>query len=442
MLVSYLPFSTVNAALGPIATATGADTSQLQWMADAFAVALCVSVLPAGVLGDLYGRRRIALIGLFLTVLGSSVGVLAGGAGSAAIGLIWVGQAVAGVGGGAVMSSTLALIAAAAPDPVARGRWIAGWAASVTLGLGGGPFLAALVTGHTGWRWLFAPIAVAAAAVAVVGATRSGTSTASAGRRLDVGGQVTSGIGIAAAIFAVIDGGSAGWFAPATITAAVVAVISLACFVRIESRGSSPLLDLRLFSSPGFTGAGLAAAAVLFGIGGGAFVLSLFFHRQHLSGMDIALRLGFLFAGNVLASVAAGRAQTRLGPRAVLLAGLCVAALGSGTLLTVGNATSLLGFGWRLAILGAGCGAVLATASAVAVASVSAPLAGMAGAGNNALRQAGAALGPAVLGLVLATRLATDPGGALRLAAGVLTGLFAVTALATAVVFARTGSRN
>lgn len=442
MFVCYLPFSTVNAALGPIAAATGADTSQLQWMTDAFAVTLSVSVLPAGVLGDLYGRRRVALSGLALTALGAVVGLLAGGAGSAAVGLVWVGQAVAGAGGGAVMSSTLALIAAAAPDPVTRGRWIAGWAASVTLGLGGGPFLAALMTAHAGWRWLFAPTAVAAAVVAVFGAAWSDTSTASAGRRLDMGGQVTSGVGIAAAIFAVINVGSAGWSAPATITAAAVAALGLAGFVSIEHRASSPLLDLRLFHSPGFTGAGIAAAAVLFSIGGGAFVLSLFFHRQHLSGLDIALRLGFLFAGNVLASVAAGRAQTRLGPRTVLVAGLCAAAVGSGTLLTVSDATGLFGFGWRLAILGAGCGAVLATASAVAVASVPAPLAGMAGAGNNALRQAGAALGPAVLGLVLATRLDTDPSGALRLTAGVLTGLFTVTAVSTAAVFGCTGRRD
>ena len=441
MFVCYLPFSTVTAALGPIAVVTGADTSQLQWMADAFAVTLCVSVLPAGVLGDLYGRRRVALIGLVLTVLGSTVGVLAGGAGAAAVSLVWVGETIAGAGGGAVMSSTLALMAAAAPDPGTRGRWIAGWAASVTLGLGAGPFLAALVTAHTGWRWLFAPIAVAAATVAVFGAARSGTSAASMGRRLDIGGQLTSTIGLAAAIFAVIHGGSAGWSAPETIGAAALALVSLAGFVRIEHRGGSPLLDLRLFRSPGFTGAGIAAAAVLFSIGGGAFVLSLFFHRGHLSGLGIALRLGFLFAGNVVASLAAGRAQTRFGPRIFLVAGLCAAAIGSGTLLTVGDTTGLLGFGWRLAILGAGCGAVLATASAMAVASVPAPLAGMAGAGNNVVRQAGAALGPAVLGLVLATRLDTDPGDALRSAAGVLTGLFAVTALTTAAVLpARAGA--
>src|SRR2546430_17632489 len=105
MLVSYLPFSAANGTLGAIAGTTGAHTSDLQWVTDAFAVALGATVLSAGVLGDLYGRRRIAVLGLGLTVVGTMLAVVAGA--TTAIRLLWVGQALAGVGVGMAIAAPL-----------------------------------------------------------------------------------------------------------------------------------------------------------------------------------------------------------------------------------------------------------------------------------------------------------------------------------------------
>jgi MFS family permease len=339
MLVSYLPFSAANGALGAIAGTTGAHTSDLQWVTDAFAVALGATVLSAGVLGDLYGRRRIAVLGLGLTVVGTMLDVVAGA--TTAIGLLWVGQALAGVGGGMVMSATLALIAV-------RPRTIPLWAAAVVVGLGGGPFIASAVTGYGAWQWTFAPVGVLALATAVFGLARSGESSAPDGRRLDVPGQVTGSVGIAAVTFSVISGGSAGWSAPITVAAFVVAAAGLVAFALVERRSPAPLFRLSLFASRGFTAAGLAATAVLFAMGGGAFVLSLFFSGQHVGALGIATRLGCLFAANALASLAAGPLQSRFGPRPMLVGGLVIAALGALSLLTVAAGTGLGGFAWRL----------------------------------------------------------------------------------------------
>src|SRR5690242_18016518 len=101
MMVSYLPFSAVNGVLGRIGEEAAADTDQLQWVTDAFTVALTGAVLTAGTLAERHGRRRIAVVGLALTALGSLVGWLAGGlTGSAMIHGLWAGGAVVGVGGG------------------------------------------------------------------------------------------------------------------------------------------------------------------------------------------------------------------------------------------------------------------------------------------------------------------------------------------------------
>jgi MFS family permease len=189
MLVSCLPFSAANGALGEIAGATGAQTADLQWVTDAFAVALGATVLSAGVLGDLYGRRRTAVSGLGLTVVGSA-----------------------------------------------------------------------------------------------------GESSAPDGRRLDVPGQVSGSVGIAALTFAVISGGSAGWTSALTVVAFVVAAAGLVAFALVERRSAAPLFSPTLFAARGFTAAGLGASAVLFAMGGGAFVLSLFFARQQVGAPSIAVR--------------------------------------------------------------------------------------------------------------------------------------------------------
>jgi MFS family permease len=440
MLVSYLPFSAANGMLGTIAAATGAATWQLQWVSDAFAVALGATVLSGGVLSDLFGRRRVTLIGLLLTALGGAAGFAAGRLPDAsAVRLLWAGQGIAGIGGGAVMSATLGMIAAAAPGAAARNRAISWWAASVVAGLGGGPFLAAAITSRAGWHWLYAPVIVLALAVAAFGARRSAESSAAAGRRLDATGQVTGAAGLAALTVAGINGGAAGWSAPITRGAFALAAAALTAFVLAEHRSVSPLLRLELFASGGFTAAGVAAMAVLLAIGGGLFVLSLFFVHQHVGDLGIAVRLGCLFAGNALASLAAGPLAGRFGPRAVLVGGLVVAAAGAVTLLTVTDSTGLAGFGWRLAITGVGAGLVMATATAVAVQAAPGPLAGMAGAANNALRQLGAALGPAVLGTILAARLRSGAGdaAALHTCAAVLAAVFILTAIAAATLFTR-----
>ncbi|EXG81151.1 hypothetical protein [Cryptosporangium arvum] len=202
MLVSYLPFSAVNGALGAIGRTADAGTSSLQWVTDAFTVALTGAVLSGGFDG---------------------------------VQLLRVGQAVAGVGAGLVMAASLSLIAATAPDPAARTQAIALWAAANVAGLGSGPFLAAAVPS---WRWLFVPTALLAVGAAAYGPLRSREIVDDEPGRPDHLGQVTGTIGI---------------------------VVLAAVFV-VERRVVNPVLPPALFSSPGFTAAGAAAAAALFAI--------------------------------------------------------------------------------------------------------------------------------------------------------------------------------
>ncbi|MFD9740440.1 MFS transporter [Umezawaea sp. NPDC059074] len=416
MLVSYLPFSAVNGVLGTI----GGTTSDLQWVAAAFTAALVATVLSGGVLGDLHGRRRVALIGLALTVTCTVVGFLAGDL----IPVLWLGQAAGGLGAGLVMSSTLALIAA-------RTRAIAAWAASNVVGLGAGPFLSGVITEHADWHWLYPPITVLAITVMVLGATRAQESSAPEGRSPDWPGQLTSAAGIVALVYGVITGGSTGWTSPQALIGLTTGVAFLTTFVLIEHHSTAPLLRPTLFTSRGFTAAGLSAMVVLFTIVGIVFVLSLFFAHQHVTALGIAVRLACLFGGNAAASLTAAHLQTRFSPRAVLIAGPLVAAAGLTTLLTTTDTTTLTGFAGPLLLTGAGCGLVIATSTAVAVHSVPRDHSGMAGAANNALRQLGGALGAAVVGVIFATTAHTSYTNALHTCAISLAALLVLTATTT-----------
>lgn len=441
MLVSYLPFSAVNGVLGAVRAGTGASTAGLQWVSAAFTVALVGAVLSGGVLGDLHGRRRVALGGLGLTVVGTVLGFLAGGvAGGVGISVLWAAQAAAGLGAGLVMSATLALVASTAVGVVARDRGIAAWAAANVLGLGGGPFLSGVVAERAGWYWLYPPIAVLTVVVMVFGASRALESSAPEGRSADWAGQVSGAVGVVALVYGVISGGVSGWGSVQALVGLGVGVVVLGVFVVVEQRSATPLLRPALFASRGFSAAGLAAMVVLFTIVGVVFVLSLFFAHQEVPPLGIAVRLACLFGGNAVASFAAARLQAVFGPKVVLTAGLLVAAAGLVALLGTTDTSGLGGFSWRLLVTGAGCGLVIATSTAVAVQSVPGELAGMAGAANNAVRQLGGALGAAVVGVVFAARLHAGAGhaDAVHTCATALAALLLGTAAVTAVLlFAR-----
>jgi MFS family permease len=402
MLVSYLPFSATNGALGRIGAATGAGTGTLQWVTDAFTVALTGGVLIGGALAERFGRRRVTIAGLLATVLGALTGCLAGGAhGANAVHLLWVGQAIAGIGGGLVMSATLALIALTAPSPAARTRSIAVWAGCNVVGLGAGPFLAAAVGQAAGWRWMFPPVAALAILTAAFGAARSREIASAGGAQTDRAGQLIGTLGLVALVFGVIRGGSAGWTSPLTLAGLAGGVALLGTFLLVEHRAAVPTVSLALFASRGFNAAGLAAAAALFTVISIVFVLSIYLTGRGVNDLGVATTLGCLFAGNALASVASGPLQTRVGSRPVLIVGLAVAVIGLVALLGA-DGPQLAGLSWRLLIVGAGCGTAVASSTSVAVQSVTGPLAAVAGTASNVIRQLGGALGVAVIGGVFA----------------------------------------
>jgi MFS family permease len=411
VFVTYVPITAVSDSLTTIGASTGASTADLQWVSDSYIIPMAAMILSAGVFGDLHGRRRVYLIGMALTVLGTVIAALGGTLSRmSALHLLWTGQAVTGVGAGLLLPTTLALIAHAVPDLRARARYVALWATGLVLGIALGPLMSGTILRYAGWGWVFVPNAGLALVAGVLAALRLPESKAPHGRRLDWPGQITATIAIAASIFGVIEGGQSGWNSAQAVVGLAVGAVAFAAFLRVEARSSSPLLNLSLFRSPAFSAAGFSALIALFALVGTIFLLSLFFGAgQHLSPLAIGVRLLFINGVTAAANPLVGRLLTRWPPVALLAVGLGLGSVAMFLMTGIQADTSIGAAAWRLAILGVADAFMLSAVAVAAIHAVPHRLAGMAAAANTALRQYGAVLGPAVLGVILTSQIA---GGA------------------------------
>ncbi|MET7683894.1 MFS transporter [Streptomyces sp. NPDC005423] len=407
VFVSYLPVVGVSVALPVMQQALDASTAGLQWITDAFILPTAALLLTFGMVGDLYGRKKTYVAGLTLFALGCLLCLTAH-----SVAQVCVGQALTGVGTAALLPSTLALICHVCPDRHRRARAIALWTASLGLGLTLGPLFNGVIVEHASWRWIFLPSLVLGVLTAVVGVVTLTDSRADRERHLDIPGQLLAIVAITGLVYAVIEGGSAGWGSGEVVTAFVVAAVGMSAFVAVELRSSCPMLDMRLFKSPTFSGAALVMALTLFAQVGLVFALSEYFGLvHHASTLDIGLRLLALNGFTVVLGPLVGRLMTRTSPGLLLVTGLVIGGIGALCVNLFHASTGTGGAALVIAVLGIGIALAIAPITTIAMNSLPHQLAGTAGAANSALRQIGSALGPAVFGVVLTHRtLATLPG--------------------------------
>ncbi|MFJ9712514.1 MFS transporter [Streptomyces sp. NPDC101234] len=400
VFVAYLPVTTVSVSLPALQAALNASTSQLSWVQDAFVLPMAAFILTAGVFGDVHGRKKVFQAGLLFSAAGAVTALCAH-----SIEVVWAGQALAGIGAAALLPTTLALISHAVPDHRERGKYIGIWATCLMAALAVGPVIAGVVVEHFSWRWIYLPTVPVALLSVAVAARRLSDSRAPHGRRLDWPGQLTATLAITALVYGVIEGGADSFTDVKVLVALFTAVAAGVAFLLAERRSDSPMLDLSLFRSPAFTATTLVAMISFLAMIGFFFVLSLYFGMvQRLGTLDAGWRLLVVTGAALLVGGPAGRLMHRVSARVMITGGLLLVAFSQFALIGLTADTSFASVAWRLALLGLGMGFVMTPMTATAVASVPYQLAGMAAAGNNAFRQVGGALGPAVLGALLSTR--------------------------------------
>ncbi|MFE4998683.1 MFS transporter [Streptomyces mirabilis] len=379
--------------------------SQLTWISDAFLLPVAVLELTFGLLGDLFGRKRLLIGGASLLAAGELVSATASG-----IHQLWAGQALAGLGAAALFPTSLAILAAGTTSPAQRARVIAMWAALLSTGGFLAPLLGGITATYGSWRWSFVVVTAIAAASAVVSALFAVNSSAPAGRSLDVAGQLTIGLGLFSLLYAIIQGPTDGWASPSIIIAFALAAVFLAAFVLAEKRAKSPLLRLDLFRNRAFAVASVVAVVGMFAFLGTAYSVSIRLGPvQDQAPMRTALAFVLLNGITLVMLPLTERLLRTAAPGLLLGAGLLLIAAGdywAATLPITDSAfTSLI---LPLGLVGLGFAITVSSITATAVNTVPMHLAGMASATTNLLRDFGFTLGPAIIGAVALSRAASN----------------------------------
>jgi Na+/melibiose symporter-like transporter len=323
-----------------------------------------------------------------------------------AVVVLWIGMALAGIGGAALFPTSLAMIAAKTTTARARGRMIPIYAAALSSGGFLAPVLAGLLTKLTwgadpeaSWRWALLAVMATALLSAVVSYFASSDSRSPEGRTLDWPGQITFAIGLFALLFAVVQASSFGWTGTQSVIGYIVGVVFMAWFVRIELRTREPLLRLKLFSSRDFSLNSFVTVLGMFAFLGCAAATSI--RLTAVQGFSpLQASLGFValqgFALFLLPLIT--WMMPRVNPRWMLGGGFLLQAVGAAWAATVSidhdSVTAILP---ALAVVGIGFGFSVSSVTAVAVNTVRIQFAGMASATTSLLRDFGFALGPTVV---------------------------------------------
>ena len=408
MLVVGLDLTVLSLALPTISADLHASTGDLQWISDAYSLVLAAAILPAGLLGDRYGRKRVLLIALALFGVSSALCAYA-----ASVGELIAARALLGIGAAAIMPLALSVIPVlftAAERPKA----IVVITSTTFISFPIGPIVGGVLLDHFWWGSVFL-INVPVVIIALIAVAFLMPESRSARKpSLDLVGVLISSAGLTGVTYGVIKAGQDGWSDAVAVATLLAGLVVLALFVlwerRVVARGSVPLVDLGLFRSPGFRWGTILVTLVSFAMFGLLFAMPQYF--QGVRGTDAlgsGLRLLPLVAGMLVGSIGASRVQSprkgslpaMAGARPVVTLGYLVMAvamaIGAFTTVATSNGYTLA---W-IAMAGLGLGLAMPSAMNVAMGALSAERSGSGSALISALRQVGATIGVAVLGTVI-----------------------------------------
>jgi EmrB/QacA subfamily drug resistance transporter len=399
LLIISIDNTILNVALPTIERDLSADSGQLQWIVDSYTLVFAGLLLFAGALGDHFGRRRALVLGLVIFGSASAWSAMAGSANE-----LILSRAVMGIGGALIMPTTLSILTNVFPREE-RAKAIGIWAAVAGLGVAIGPVTGGFLIEQLDWTWVFLvniPLALAAVLMAPAVVPESSDPDEAA---LDPMGAALSIGGLGVLVWSIIEaGGDRGWTDGTVLAGFGASIVLLGLFAIWEMRRRQPMLDMKLFRMPKFSGASLSIGLAFFSLFG-----AIYFLTQYLQGvMDMSafesgagttpVALGLVIGGPLSAKLV-----KRFGTRNIVSIGLVGVAAGLFLLagLDVGSGYGQVAV--SIIVLGFGMGFTMAPATESIMSSLPASHAGVGSAMNDAVRLIGGTFGVAILGSLLSS---------------------------------------
>ena len=400
LLIVSLDNTILNVALPVIVRELHATSSQLQWIVDSYAVVFAGLLLVLGSLGDRVGRKWVFLGGLVVFAAGSAVSAFSGTAGH-----LVAARAFMGIGGAAIMPSTLSILTNVFTDDRDRSRAIGVWSGTTGLGVAFGPVAGGWLLDHFWWGSVFlvnVPIALVGLVAAwfVVPNSRNPAT-----RRPDPAGALLSIAGMGLLLWGIIEAPGRTWTSPVVLGAIAGGVAVLGAFVLWERRSSHPMLELGFFTSRRFSAAVAAMGLVMLALMGTLFLLTQYLQFSlGYSPLATGLRIAPIAAVLLVAAPLSTAAARRVGTKVVVFAGMASLTVG---LVLLGRTTvhgSFLDVLPPFLFLGVGVGLAFAPSTESVMGSLPLARAGVGSATNGASLQLGGALGVGIMGSILNTR--------------------------------------
>ncbi|MFD5637649.1 MFS transporter [Streptomyces sp. NPDC127077] len=403
-----LDVSVVNVALPSMRTDLGLSAPGLQWVVNAYSIAFAGFMLLGGRAGDLYGRKRMFLVGLALFTLASAAGGLAQEGTQ-----LLLARAAQGLGAAVLAPSTLTILTSAVPEGAARARAIATWTAVGAGGGAAGGLVGGLLVDGLSWRWVLL-INVPVGAIVLAGAAyRLVESRAGDRRRLDLPGALLVTAGLATLAYGIVQTEAEGWTAAATLGPLCAGAALIGVFLAVEARTKAPLMPLKLLRLRSVS----SANAAMFVSGSAMFCMWFFMtlYAQNVLGYS-PLGAGLALVPSSLAVVVGSKSAPRLMP-----------VVGARNVAVLGTLLAAAGFGWQSTmtadgpyltaimlpgvLMMAGAGLAATPLAAIATSGAVPEDAGVVSGLVNTSRVMGGSLGLAVMSTIAAARTGGSVSG-------------------------------
>jgi EmrB/QacA subfamily drug resistance transporter len=397
--MTYLDNNIINVAIPTIEHSLHLTQSGVEWVVSAYILVFAGLLLMGGRLADLFGQKRLFMLGLSIFTAASLLAGLV-----EQVDMLIASRALQGLGAALLTPTTLAILKTTYSEPRDQARAVGAWSAVGAVALAVGPLLGGVLAQHVDWHWIFFINVPVGIATLWLGAQAIAADHAPAQRGIDTRGVSLSAAALLALTYALIQGPQIGWTAPPIVAALGVAPLAAIAFVIVERRVEDPMIDLSLFGNRTFTGATVALMIWAFGLFGIYFFTSLYL--QHVLGFS-PTRAGVAFVPMaILMAVGAGiadRVAARFGAHRTV--GAAMALMGAGILSVslLGAHTTFGGLMPAFAMIGIGGGLTIPLTSTI-LNGMPAERSGVASAVFNASREVAGLLGITVIGVILRAR--------------------------------------